>query len=301
MEIRDAVPADAAAACEVLRRSIIELCAADHRNDPAILGRWLANKTPGIVGSWIGQAGSSVLVAVEGGTILAVGSVTDKGEITLNYVSPDARFRGVSRAMLRGLESRAVERGNARCILLSTETARRFYHDAGYAEAGPPQGKFGTSSSYPMSKRLPPTDVVAVRLYRVVTELPAGFEELRTEARAEGYRHLERLADDWASGAIRFDHDGEALLVAHVGSEIAAVGGLTVDPAWPEALRMRRFYVAKRFRRCGVGRQLAAALLERAAQAGLPVTVNAAPAGALFWQSLGFVADERDGHTHILN
>jgi GNAT superfamily N-acetyltransferase len=152
MKIRDAVPADAAAASEVLRRSITELCVADHHNEPEILDRWLANKTPEIVASWIGQGGSSVFVAVEAGVILAVGSVTDSGEITLNYVSPDARFRGVSRALLGALETRAVERGSSRCTLLSTETARRFYHDAGYTEDGPPQGKFGTSSSYPMSK-----------------------------------------------------------------------------------------------------------------------------------------------------
>src|SRR5260370_11974189 len=128
MEMRDAVPADAQAACEVLRRSIVELCVADHRNDPAILKRWLANKTPEIVASWIAQPGSSLLVAVEEKTILAVGAVSDTGEISLNYVSPDARFRGVSRAILRALETRAVARGNARCTLLSSETARRFYH-----------------------------------------------------------------------------------------------------------------------------------------------------------------------------
>jgi GNAT superfamily N-acetyltransferase len=111
MQIHDAVPEDAPAACEVIRRSI-------------------------------------------SGTILAVGSATDAGEITLNYVSPDARFRGVSRALLVALETRAQERGNQRCTLLSTETARRFYRSAGYVEDGPPQGKFGTGSSYPMSKEL---------------------------------------------------------------------------------------------------------------------------------------------------
>src|SRR5258708_4782317 len=115
MEIRDAVPADAAAACEGIRRSITELCVADHRNEPAILARWLANKTSEIVGSWIAQADSSVLVAVEGARILAVGSVNDKGEVTLNYVSPDARFRGVSRTMLRALDTRAIARDNRRC------------------------------------------------------------------------------------------------------------------------------------------------------------------------------------------
>jgi GNAT superfamily N-acetyltransferase len=154
MAIRDAVAEDAPAACEVIRRSISELCRADHLNDPAILGRWLANKTPEIVASWIVQPGNSVLVAVERGTILAVGSITDAGEITLNYVSPDARFRGVSRALLVALETRAHERGNKRCSLLSTETAHRFYRSAGYVDDGLPQGKFGTTSSYPMSKEL---------------------------------------------------------------------------------------------------------------------------------------------------
>jgi hypothetical protein len=51
MEIRAAVPEDALAACEVMRRSISELCEADHRNDPVILGRWLANKAPETVAS----------------------------------------------------------------------------------------------------------------------------------------------------------------------------------------------------------------------------------------------------------
>lgn len=152
--VRDARPEDASAACEVLRRSIIELCVADHRNDPAMLRAWLANKTPATVASWIAKPDNSMLVAIEDDMIVAVGSITDAGEIQLNYVSPDARFRGVSRALLKTLEKRAAERGNARCHLISTETARRFYLSADYAEDGPPQGKSGTTSSFPMSKQL---------------------------------------------------------------------------------------------------------------------------------------------------
>lgn len=153
MEIRDATAEDASAACLVLRRSITELCLADHRNDPAILTRWLCNKTPEIFKSWI-RPGNSVLVVVAEDEILAVGSVTDAGEITLNYVSPDARFRGASKTLLRALECRALERGNARCTLRSTETARRFYLANGYVEDGLAAGDFGTASGYPMSKRL---------------------------------------------------------------------------------------------------------------------------------------------------
>jgi hypothetical protein len=70
MIIRDAIKEGALAACDVMRRSIAELCVADHRNDPAILGSWLSNKTPEIFKSWIG---STFLVPVEDKAILAVG------------------------------------------------------------------------------------------------------------------------------------------------------------------------------------------------------------------------------------
>jgi len=100
VRIRDATPDDAEAACAVLRASIIELCTADHGNDPTLLERWLANKRPEIVAGWIGRPEHSLLVAVDGGDILAVGEVRDAGEITLNYVAPQARFCGISRAML---------------------------------------------------------------------------------------------------------------------------------------------------------------------------------------------------------
>ena len=154
MKIRDATAADAAAACEVLRASISELCAADHHNDPEILGRWLANKTPDNLAAWIADPDASVLLAVDGDVVLAVAAVRNDGEITLNYVSPAARFRDASSALLAALEARAKERGNTHCKLLSTETAHRFYLNRGYVGRGEPQHKFGTSASYPMTKLL---------------------------------------------------------------------------------------------------------------------------------------------------
>jgi GNAT superfamily N-acetyltransferase len=153
MIIRDAVFEDALAACQIMRRSIAELCAADHNNDPAVLRRWLSNKTPEIFGTWI-KPENSLLVTIEDDNVLAVGCVTDAGEITLNYVSPDVRFRGISSALLAALERRAMERGNTRCTLESTETARRFYLARGYSENGPAGGKFGTAGGFPMTKHL---------------------------------------------------------------------------------------------------------------------------------------------------
>jgi GNAT superfamily N-acetyltransferase len=154
VEIRRARPEDAPEACVVMRRSIAELCAADHRNNEAILSRWLANKTVEHFTAWLADPHNAVLVATEDGAILAVGAVRDTGEITLNYVSPDARFRGVSRAMLAALEAQACGYGRTRCTLRSTETARRFYHDAGYVDDGPPAGNFGTDTGYPMVRQL---------------------------------------------------------------------------------------------------------------------------------------------------
>jgi GNAT superfamily N-acetyltransferase len=136
-----------------MRRSIAELCHADHRNDPAILARWAGNKTPQNFRGWIEQADNSLFVAVEAGVVLGVGSITDAGRIGLNYVSPEARFQGVSRALLHALEQRAAQRGNTKITLENTETARRFYLSNGYTEIGKPIEAFGTTS-YPMSKVL---------------------------------------------------------------------------------------------------------------------------------------------------
>jgi GNAT superfamily N-acetyltransferase len=158
MMIREARHEDAVRACEVMRRSIAELCGSDHHNDPAVVARWLANKTPENFAAWIADEDNRMFVAVEQGDVLAVGAVRTNGEITLNYVSPDARFRGVSRAMLAQLEATAQAFGNDTSHLISTETARRFYLAAGYQQVGVPEGKFGTTSSYPMLKRFSAAD-----------------------------------------------------------------------------------------------------------------------------------------------
>lgn len=138
------------------------------------------------------------------------------------------------------------------------------------------------------------------RLFRIVDRLPVGFARLQAEARTEGYRFLDRLAADWEAGAMRFTQPGEVLLAACANEVLAAIGGLTREPMVPGGFRMRRFYVGARFRRTGLGRRLAAALLESPLRAGHPVTVNAATGSAPFWEALGFAPDPYDGHTHVL-
>jgi GNAT superfamily N-acetyltransferase len=141
-----------------------------------------------------------------------------------------------------------------------------------------------------------------MQLVQVVNDLPSSFEVMRAEACAEGYQHLERLAVDWTSRAVRFDGEGEALLAVQVDGSLAGIGGLTSEAAVPGAFRMRRFYVRPPFRRQGIGGKLALVLIERAFRIGRFVTVNAGNVdGAAFWETLGFAPNLRDGYTHTLH
>jgi hypothetical protein len=86
VEIREACTEEAEDACAVIRRSITELCHADHQGDAPTLTLWLANKTAENMRRWIAQ--TYVFVAAELGQMLGVGAMNGSGEITLNYVCP---------------------------------------------------------------------------------------------------------------------------------------------------------------------------------------------------------------------
>jgi GNAT superfamily N-acetyltransferase len=132
LRIRKAEPSDAAGAVDVLRRSIRELCGKDHRDDPAEIDAWLANKTAETWAQWVAHPEADLLVADRAGLVCGVGMVRSRGEILLNYVSPEARFQGISTAMLAALEAQAVARGAEATHLESTRTAERFYLARGY-------------------------------------------------------------------------------------------------------------------------------------------------------------------------
>ena len=127
---------------------------ADHQGDKAILDQWLANKTPEAVARWFTNPDNINLVAVDDSdVILAAGCVRRDGTVLLNYVSPKARFRGVSNALLAALEDAARSEGNTWFVLESTKTAHRFYQERGYSDVGEPGVKFGLTT-FPMRRRL---------------------------------------------------------------------------------------------------------------------------------------------------
>ncbi|MBB4191310.1 GNAT superfamily N-acetyltransferase [Rhizobium aethiopicum] len=141
---------------------------------------------------------------------------------------------------------------------------------------------------------------IDIRIFR--DRLPEAMTGLAHDARQEGHLHIGRLIDEWAAGDIRFARDGERLLGAFAGETLVGVGGMTIEPAMPEALRMRRFYVRPAMRGRGVGRMLALALLDHARRFCRCVTVHAGNDGAAkFWESLEFRPLDQDGYTHVLD
>lgn len=142
-------------------------------------------------------------------------------------------------------------------------------------------------------------DVVVI--VRVVETLPDGFDVILRAAESEGVRNMAMLAVQWASGEQRFDEPG-ALFGALVDGDLAGVGGVTVEAgASQPAMRMRRLYVLPMFRRFGVGRRLAGAMMQQGFQAAPLLTVNAAASEAAgpFWEAIGFErTDATPGATH---
>jgi GNAT superfamily N-acetyltransferase len=154
MNTRRASIDDAAEACVVLRRSITELCHLDHGEDTRFLALWLLNKTVENVKRWILE--SHFFVAEEAGKILGVAAMDESGQITLNYVSPDHRFRGVSKVLMERMEDVARGIGLEACTLESTQTALRFYQDLGYAITGHNDSLPRTGTQAVLTKRLRP-------------------------------------------------------------------------------------------------------------------------------------------------
>ena len=154
MSVREALPDDAEAAVAVVRRSIEELCFADHRNDPATLSRWLSNKTPEAFLRWLANPEHFCVVAESEGRICGVGLLHRDGEVMLFYLLPEAQRKGIGTSIYQVLEQQAADWGLDKLHLDSTSLARRFYEAQGFRAVGPPKEAFGVVKSYPYEKSL---------------------------------------------------------------------------------------------------------------------------------------------------
>lgn len=135
-EIRRATVDDTDAIVIVLRRSITELCVADHHNDPGVLGAWLENKTAENVHAWIESPRTFMVVAEVRGAVCGVASLGVTGGILLCYLLPEVQSTGIGRALLAGLEAEARRQGIRELSLESTVSALGFYSAHGFRPKG---------------------------------------------------------------------------------------------------------------------------------------------------------------------
>lgn len=118
-----------------------------------------------------------------------------------------------------------------------------------------------------------------VREYGDSLGIDLGFQNFETE--------LQKLPDEYGAPA-------GGLLLAWVDGELAGCGGFRPRPEvdYPNACEMKRLYVRRAFRRFGLGRLLAQALLDAARQAGYSAmlldTLSDMEAARELYTSLGF-------------
>lgn len=149
-------------------------------------------------------------------------------------------------------------------------------------ESPPPAGEAGPS----LELRSPTTPPQLETVRTIFREYAA---QLGVDLCFQGFeQELAGLPGDYA------EPDG-ALLLAYVDGELAGCGAMRPlhDTDYANACEMKRLYVRRAFRRFGLGRVIAQALIDRAIAAGHSVmlldTLDDMEAARGLYESLGFV------------
>ncbi|MHB8744657.1 MAG: GNAT family N-acetyltransferase [Sulfuricaulis sp.] len=156
--VRPAEQRDAEAAIDVVRRSISQLCLADHHNDHETLTTWLANKTPQSFVTWLCNPDNFCVVAESNSNLLGVGVLQRRGEILLFYLAPGSQRQGIGKRIHAALEEKATQWGLTSLHLDSTALACPFYEALGYRPIGLPIVRFGVLRCFPYAKQLQPNN-----------------------------------------------------------------------------------------------------------------------------------------------
>lgn len=146
---------------------------------------------------------------------------------------------------------------------------------------------------------------MTARIERLV-ELPVdGLGALIVNSERAGSRFVRRLAEEWDSGANRFDRPGEALFAAWIGGRMVGVCGLNVDPYAnePGIGRVRHLYVLSGDRRLGIGERLVAEVIQAARSPFTTLRLRTGnPVAARLYEKLGFRADAGlSDCTHVIH
>jgi GNAT superfamily N-acetyltransferase len=152
IEIRQALPEDAPAACTLLRRSIEDGCVPDHGGRPDILQAWLGNKNVQNVAGWFASPSNYAVVAERPGeagrTLAGLALLNQAGKLALCYVQPDLLRSGVGSALLAAVEGQARAWNISKLHMHSPASATAFFERHGYVNAGMDKACFGLECNF---------------------------------------------------------------------------------------------------------------------------------------------------------
>ena len=127
---------DASDVCNVLRKSIKEVCGLDYLDLPdSFMESWLKNKTSQNIKQWITDDFNILLVArTYDNKVIGVASIDKKGKILLCYVLPEFIGKGVEKLLLDGMINIAIDWKLIKLCSYSTRTAKEFYLKNGFID-----------------------------------------------------------------------------------------------------------------------------------------------------------------------
>lgn len=142
--------------CELIKESIIMNCSVDYNNDPQVMKKWLANKTPDNISQWIDSENNISLAAFDTSKnqIAGFALMSKNGEILLNYVLSAYLYQGVGKALLNEMEQVARSSRIKALSVVSTITAKNFYERNGFVKNGEPEYVGAILGDFPLIKNL---------------------------------------------------------------------------------------------------------------------------------------------------
>ena len=113
-----------------------------------------APKTVANFVAWFTNEENYCVVVEAEGRVTGIGVLKRSGDVNLLFLAPEARGRGMGKAVHAALEAQAERWGLREMKLESTELACRFYERLGYRSAGDARTQFGVLRAYPYVKAL---------------------------------------------------------------------------------------------------------------------------------------------------